>query len=186
MGFRPLDGGLIYGVTVVGFHLFQRVVGFRPVDDDYLRERIRDCFHLFQRVVGFRLVTKDTTTRIIMVSFHLFQRVVGFRLRCFNKRSSFCSSRFPSLSESSGFPTEKKQNAPMQAHRCGFHLFQRVVGFRLVSARIMSFPQKECFHLFQRVVGFRHLIFFFFFKGAAIAFPSLSESSGFPTLNEMR
>ena len=88
--------------------------------------------------------------------------------------------RFPSLSESSGFPTKLQNSWFRRFHERRFHLFQRVVGFRhfaygiIVATDWYGFPslsessgfptdtqrmtklaEVKCFHLFQRVVGFR-------------------------------
>ena len=93
---------------------------------------------------------------ILYWGFHLFQRVVGFRLpstvRCFEGMSGW----FPSLSESSGFPTSHVSISIAQRIQLSFHLFQRVVGFRRV----------ETGNTPVTLVN---------------QFPSLSESSGFPT-----
>ena len=90
--------------SLVGFHLFQRVVGFRRTTSRDLFNALNPSFHLFQRVVGFRLWLIPAVRGWATESFHLFQRVVGFR----PEEGSFVKEqicKFPSLSESSGFPT---------------------------------------------------------------------------------
>jgi len=86
----------------------------------------------------------------------LFQRVVGFRRYDIAAYAVGVSRVFPSLSESSGFPTNKDtRNSEKLAWPC-FHLFQRVVGFQLLVGTDQV----------VEMLGW---------------FPSLSESSGFPT-----
>ena len=65
-------------------------------------------------------------------SFHLFQRVVGFRLHYIRTGIALTIKKFPSLSESSGFPTSRKTVSLSAMDDSSFHLFQRVVGFRPV------------------------------------------------------
>jgi len=141
----------------LSFHLFQRVVGFRrPTRVLRIKMFLQTCFHLFQRVVGFRqnktrrvyyevfwwfpslsessgFPTRKTIRELLedsLRSFHLFQRVVGFRpyevWGCARKGCVW----FPSLSESSGFPTTRGRSQKWKRTSNSFHLFQRVVGFR--------------------------------------------------------
>jgi len=89
--------------------------------------------------------------------FHLFQRVVGFQRGVPFAATGEGIAEFPSLSESSGFPT-------------------------LMGSKFSEPPLGTCFHLFQRVVGFRLYGRQLTDSGLNKRFPSLSESSGFPTL----
>jgi len=114
-----------------------------------------ESFHLFQRVVGFRHEIINRLKNKLLWSFHLFQRVVGFRLvRLFKRLAKWWL--FPSLSESSGFPTGN------------YSWYSKNLAF-------------SCFHLFQRVVGFRLWGIQSTITTMEFLFPSLSESSGFPT-----
>jgi len=88
-------------------------------------------------------------------SFHLFQRVVGFRQLNVTWYKEEDDLEFPSLSESSGFPTDVRKNMGSIFTNCSFHLFQRVVGFRLIEMLDNIMLTFFSFHLFQRVVGFR-------------------------------
>ena len=89
--------------------------------------------------------------------------------------------RFPSLSESSGFPT-----IPFQSTK-GVFKKNVSISFReqwvsdTTSLLSTFFRDNTSFHLFQRVVGFRLCNRQNWFKRFSKEFPSLSESSGFPT-----
>ena len=133
---------------------------------------------------------------------------MGFRLQSARNTDGLVTIRFPSLSESSGFPTTKNRGESPYFFFWGFHLFQRVVGFRLLGYHkfdkeisklfpslsessgfptwkyitIDEYSKNYSFHLFQRVVGFRHLTDFLKLTDNHTEFPSLSESSGFPTM----
>ena len=115
---------------------------------------------LFQRVVGFRHFCGIETLGPPSKSFHLFQRVVGFQLVVRGSLTNLSKILFPSLSESSGFPTMT-------------HIYKH---YRNIT---------RCFHLFQRVVGFQPFSNDGTFCLNSNEFPSLSESSGFPTLEEV-
>jgi len=169
-----------YRSSCSSFHLFQRVVGFRliefvdgvwsieimfpslsessgfPTYVHYGDEIDPTLFPSLSESSGFPTflerfgIEYRTTPR-----FHLFQRVVGFRhwkrICCW----TMGPRRFPSLSESSGFPTCIIPSARASDLSEGFHLFQRVVGFRLLGFRLRPESGVIGFHLFQRVVGFR-------------------------------
>jgi len=81
-------------------------VGFRQNGGNNKKEILIDGFHLFQRVVGFRQVKSFKDLAALKDGFHLFQRVVGFRLVYVTNAFSLNMVSFPSLSESSGFPTQ--------------------------------------------------------------------------------
>ena len=55
--------------------------------------------------MGFRQFIKEWDVDNAIVSFHLFQRVVGFRHKIVSELPYYVQDMFPSLSESSGFPT---------------------------------------------------------------------------------
>ena len=57
---------------------------------------------------------------------------MGFRLGIFILYFDSNVNQFPSLSESSGFPTSRKTVSLSAMDDSSFHLFQRVVGFRPV------------------------------------------------------
>ena len=55
--------------------------------------------------MGFRLKGSTKVNELIYKCFHLFQRVVGFRQFIKSEIERQWIDKFPSLSESSGFPT---------------------------------------------------------------------------------
>ena len=86
----------------------------------------------------------------------LFQRVVGFRHPIEACDFFDTLAPFPSLSESSGFPTLSTCTIFTIKDTASFHLFQRVVGFRQLIVTVQALQYRfSSFHLFQRVVGFR-------------------------------
>jgi len=88
---------------------------------------------------------------------------------------------FPSLSESSGFPTSRLKLYCFFCLSICFHLFQRVVGFRQVNEVQEIVEDATRFPSLSESSGFPTSIQRTFGSRISKWFPSLSESSGFPT-----
>ena len=81
-------------------------MGFRPREVlYYVDPTLRDGFHLFQRVVGFRLEEKRFVTKKDSVMFPSLSESSGFPTKIQIREGLRRVNKFPSLSESSGFPT---------------------------------------------------------------------------------